>query len=174
MNRKPCLVLVSGLLCLSPAVRGFCEEIPGSPGHAREHAAVLEIGGAAEWEHGGEAHYGFSMAIETTPIENLLELEFGVSAIHAEDGTELSIDILFKKPFSLSPQVEFMIGLGPALVHVPGGEQGGTFAGAEMVLDFMFWPGRHLGWYVEPGYDLLFDEGTQHGLGVTAGLLVGW
>ena len=30
------------------------------------------------------------------------------------------------------------------------------------------------GWYVEPGYDLLFHDGTQHGLGVSAGLLMGW
>ena len=114
------------------------------------------------------------MAVEITPIENLLEIEFGVSELKAEDGTELSIDILFKKPFRLSPQVEFMIGLGPALVHVPGDEQGGTYPGAEMVLELMFWPREDVGWYVEPGYDLLFHDGTQHALGVTAGLLVGW
>jgi hypothetical protein len=114
------------------------------------------------------------VAVEITPIENLLELEFGVSALHVEDGTELSLDVLFKKPFHFSPQVEFMIGLGPSLVHVPGDGEGGTFPGVEMVLDFMFWPRKDIGWYVEPGYDLLFHDGTQHGLGVTAGLLVGW
>jgi hypothetical protein len=159
---------------LSSTVRGFCGETPGGPGAAVEHAAVLEIGGAAEWERGDGPHYGASVAVEITPIENLLELEFGVSALHVEDGTELSLDVLFKKPFHFSAQVEFMIGLGPALVHVPGDGEGGTFPGVEMVLDFMFWPSKDIGWYVEPGYDLLFHDGTQHGLGVTAGLLVGW
>jgi hypothetical protein len=37
----------------------------------------------------------------------------------------------------------------------------------EAVLDFMFWPRRNIGWYVEPGYEITFRDGGQHrGVGV--------
>lgn len=45
---------------------------------------------------------------------------------------------------------------------------------AEVVLDFMFWPTRNVGWYVEPSYSVSFGANGERRLGVTAGLLIGW
>ena len=73
----------------------------------------------------------------------------------------------------MSPTVEFMIGVGPELIHATGPD-GETFWGMSTVLDFMFWPRKNIGWYVEPGYELTFRDGTKHhGLAIAAGLLIG-
>jgi hypothetical protein len=64
-----------------------------------------------------------------------------------------------------------MIGLGPEVVR---GAHHVTSTGVEGVLDFMFWPGRDLGWYVEPGYELVFQHGTHRAVNIAAGLLVGF
>jgi hypothetical protein len=45
---------------------------------------------------------------------------------------------------------------------------------AEVALDFMFWPAKNVGWYVEPSYSLTgFRAHSDRSLGVTAGLLIG-
>jgi hypothetical protein len=85
----------------------------------------------------------------------------------------MPIGVLFKKPWRFSPRFEFMIGAGPELIHATGRERG-TFWAISSVLDFMFWPRRNLGWYVEPGYEVAFRHGTKHhGLAIAAGLLIG-
>jgi hypothetical protein len=38
----------------------------------------------------------------------------------------------------------------------------------------MFWPRKNIGWYLEPGYEVTFRDGTTHrGIGMAAGLLIG-
>jgi hypothetical protein len=145
-----------------------------SPVDADDHAVVLEIGGVVDWEHAERmAHGGGTFAFEVTPIENKLELEIGIAAVHSDGGVEMPLDLLFKKPWRFSPKFEFMIGAGPEVVHAFGPDPG-TFWGVEAVLDFMFWPRKYIGWYVEPGYEITFRAGAQHrGVGVSAGLLVG-
>jgi hypothetical protein len=144
------------------------------PSSDRDHAVVLELGAAASHTLGERSsHAGATVAAEVTPIENWLELEFGVTGIAAEGGTELSADLLFKKPWRLSPRAELMAGIGPEVVHSTASGRG-TFPGGEAVLDFMYWPRKNLGWYVEPAYDLVSRHGTECGLGVSAGLLIGW
>jgi hypothetical protein len=136
-----------------------------------EHRAVLEAGAAFAWDLGEQTNqYGGTLAVEVTPIEDWLELEFGLSAVTAHGRTEESADLLFKKPYRLSPKSEFMIGLGPELVR--SGRR--TSWGAEAVLDFMLWPRRDVGWYVEPGYEVVFRRGTGHAFNLAAGLLIGW
>jgi hypothetical protein len=138
-----------------------------------DHALVLELGAAGDWSHAEGFHPGGTFAFEITPIENWLELEIGFTAIRADASTEMPIDVLFKKPWRFSPQFEFMIGVGPEIVHATGTERT-TFWGLSSVLDFMFWPRRNLGWYVEPGYEMTFRGGMKHqGVGIAAGLLIG-
>ena len=50
--------------------------------------------------------------MEVTPIENHLELEAGVTALFKRHA-EWSVDLLFKKPWTLSKKAEFMVGIGP-------------------------------------------------------------
>ena len=145
-----------------------------APVVGEDHAVVLELGAVADYERAERAvHGGGTFAFEVTPIENVLELEIGIAAIHADGGVEVPLDLLFKKPWRFSPKFEFMIGAGPELVHSFGPDHA-TFWGVEGVLDFMIWPTRNIGWYVEPGYEITFRDGAQqHGVGVSAGLLIG-
>lgn len=146
-----------------------------SPGHAfaqahadNDHgAAVLEIGAAAEWGLGdGKSSFGPNLAVEVTPIEHWLEIEAGLTPLLSKGSAELDADIVFKKPFQLSKTVEFMIGIGPEWVTPKN-----SF-GAVAVLDFMFWPTRQYGWFVEPSYSYAFDGGHDKNLAVSVGLLI--
>lgn len=139
-----------------------------------DHAIVLELGAAGDWSHAEGFHPGGTFAFEVTPIEHWLELEVGVTAIRGAGGTQRSIDVLCKKPWRFSPTFEFMVGVGPELVQQTGPDRG-TFWGVSSVVDFMFWPRKRVGWYVEPAYEATFQRGqTHHGLGMAAGLLIGY
>ena len=139
-----------------------------------DHAVVFELGWTGDWSHDeGVQAKGATFAFEVTPIEHWLELEVGVAAIRHDGATEVPIDVLFKKPWSFSPQFEFMIGVGPELIHVAG-QNPQTYWGLSSVLDFMFWPTKNVGWYLEPGYEVTFhDSAAHHGLAMAAGLIIG-
>jgi hypothetical protein len=83
----------------------------------KEPSAILEIGGASEWNlQNGAASVGPSVAVEFDAIKDWLELEVGFSPLLKKGSSpEWSTDLLFKKPFTLSNTVEFMIGDGLSL-----------------------------------------------------------
>jgi hypothetical protein len=153
----------------------FCEACAQEPDSGDvDHAVVLEIGGAGEWSvHGGGGpNYGGTVAAEVTPIENQLELEMGVTALATTGHTELSGDFMFKKPYRLSGTTEFMFGAGPSLSKTLSGPDRGTTWSADLVLDFMFWRSKNVGWYLEPGWSVAPKNGQQS-LGVNFGLIFG-
>jgi hypothetical protein len=159
------------LLILSLLFSGsaFAQEVDKEP------VAVVELGGASSWDlKGGGSSFGADVAVEVTPIENWLELEAGVTPLFARHSREWDTDLLFKKPWTLSKKAEFMAGIGPEWIHTR--QYGITMnsLGAEVVLDFMFWPSaRHrFGWYLEPGYDYSFGRGHERSIGITGGLLI--
>ena len=121
----------------------------------KEPFGVAEFGGAANTGlKGGDKSFGYSISVEVTPIEDWLELELGVSPTFGPKVSERDIDLLFKKPWTLSPTVEFMFGVGVAWDHTIENSISTNAANGEVALDFMFWPGaKHkLGWYLEPAY----------------------
>ncbi len=137
----------------------------------KDPAAILEIGAAPGWSFTDHAwSLGPTVAVEVTPVENWLELEAGVTAAVARHSTEWSTDLLFKKPWTLSKHVEFMIGAGPEWIHTRSADT----IGGEVALDFMFWPtAKHrFGWYLEPAYDYNFGRGHEKSIGISAGLLI--
>jgi hypothetical protein len=141
----------------------------------KEPTAVFELGGAAEWSlRNGSSSFGPAVAVEVTPIENWLEIEAGVAPLVGNGQTEWNADLLFKKPFTLSKTVEFMVGLGPEWLHTTGGGKSTDSFGGEVALDFMFWPtaDRKLGWFLEPSYGYDFGSGHEQSVGVSAGLLI--
>jgi hypothetical protein len=167
-----CLAGLVFVLC-AEQVSGQDRRVPSPPVAGEDHSIVFELGAAGDWERGEALHNGGTLAFEITPIEHWLELEVGVTAIAANGGLEMPFDVLFKKPWQPTPKFEFMIGVGPEVVHASGRDRG-TFWGVESVLDFMFWPRKNVGWYVEPGYELVWrDGGRHHGLGVAVGVLIG-
>ena len=140
-----------------------------------EHA-VVEVGAAAFRSVTGDGSnsFGPSVAVEVTPVKDWLELEFGTTALFRRHSTEWGTDLLFKKPWDLSPKVEFMFGIGPEWDH---SNQFGTKTNSvsgEAVADFMFWPSRkhRFGWYLEPTYAYNFARGHEQSVGITGGLLI--
>ena len=102
----------------------------GAPGAVaqddREHALVLKMGPAGEWPSHDRANFGGTFAVEKTIIENWLEIEVGLTALGTNGQTELSGDIIFKKPFHISPTFEFMVGGGPSISRALNGEDRST------------------------------------------------
>ena len=153
-----------------------------SSGHSQEAssdkdpAAILEVGASASWNvTGGAATFAPNLAVEVTPIERWLEIEAGVSPFFTRGSTEWDTDLLFKKPWILSPKVEFMLGVGPEWVHLrQNGRSTNSIAG-EVAGDFMFWPAHkhRFGWFLEPAYDYSFARGHQQSIGMSGGLLIG-
>jgi hypothetical protein len=87
---------------------------------------------------------------------------------------EWGTDRPFKKPWTLSRKVEFMVGIGPEWVHTSEfGKTKNSFAG-EFALDFMYWPGaRHrLGWFIEGVYEYPFGQLHERSIGVSCGVLI--
>jgi hypothetical protein len=69
--------------------------------------------------------------------------------------------------------VEFMIGAGPSLSQTLNGPERGTSVSAEFALDFMFWPTRDVGWYIEPTSSVNPRNGQQSAA-VSIGMLIGF
>jgi hypothetical protein len=163
-----CTLLVGLLLCCTSA---FAQ----SPDKEPKEVAVVELGGAAERSlTEGSSSFGPTVAVEFTPIEHWLELEAGVTPLFRRHSTEWSTDLLFKKPWTISPKFEFMLGVGPEWIHTNAYGKKMNSAGLEVAPDFMFWPSKkhRLGWYLEPSYDYKFGPGHEHSLGVSGGLLI--
>jgi hypothetical protein len=171
-----CPVLLLGIVASGPASTASAQDPQTHEIHVQEdgdHSLILEFGAAGDWSRAEGAHPGGTFALEITPIEHWLELEIGFTAIRAEKSIEMPVDVLFKKAWRFSHQFEFMIGVGPEIIHATGPNRA-TFWGLSSVLDFMFWPRKDIGWYVEPGYEVTFRGGTtHHGLGIAGGLLIG-
>jgi len=135
----------------------------------KEAFAVVELGGAGDWSlPNGGASFGPTAGVEFTPIKNWLVIETSVTSLFSRDPTEWDTDFVFKKPFDLSPTVEFEPGIGPVWIHAKTDS-----IAAEVVGDFMFWPtrDRKFGWFLEPSYSYDFGKAPQS-LGVSIGLLI--
>jgi hypothetical protein len=153
---------------------GLLLTIPAAQAQESEPSAIVEVGGAGEWGLKGGSAYGPNFSVETTPIEDVLEIEAGVTPLFSRGQTEWDADFLFKKPWTLSDTVEFMAGIGPEWAHtVTRGNTTDTVS-AEVAGDFMFWPwaGRRFGLYLEPSYDYGFGKGHEQSLSMSAGLLI--
>jgi hypothetical protein len=126
---------------------------------------------SGNWNLSDPSSFGPTVAIEFTPIENWFEIEVGTGPMFGRGIREWDTDILFKKPFTLSDKVEFMIGAGPQWGNAFNGT---TNAGVIVAGDFMFWPtpDRKLGWFLEPSYSYSFIGGHEQSLGVSVGLLI--
>jgi hypothetical protein len=166
VNATKCLLLASLFLSSGNA---FAQPV------AEEPAAVVELGGAVGWNlKDAASSFGPDLAIEVTPIENWLELEAGTTPFFSRHSTEWDTDLLFKKPWTLSEKVEFMVGAGPEWIHTREYGMTKNSVGGEVVLDFMFWPSakHRLGWYLEPAYDYDFGRGHERSISISGGLLI--
>lgn len=159
------LGVVAGLLPNARAA--FAEE--------KEPVAVIELGGASEWglTNGGSS-FGPTAAVEVTAVKNWLEVEAGVTSLFKHGQAEWDSGVTFKKPFDLSPTVEFEPGIGPVWMHTVSLGRATDSIGTEVSFEFMIWPtrDRKFGWFVEPSYGYSFGKEHEQSLGVNAGLLI--
>lgn len=157
MRRLQFVLALTTTLCAVTAAR------------AEDHGWVLEIGPAAEWPLQGDMpNYGATIAVEREVIDGWLEIELGASGLWTSGRGELSYDLLFKKPFTLSPTVELMVGAGPSFSQPLDGTPGTV--GISFALDLMVWPQPKVGWFIEPTYSVVPGSG-QSSMGATAGIL---
>jgi hypothetical protein len=166
LNTAKFVLIASLFICSGSA---FAQSVEKGP------VAIVELGGAAGQSlKGGGSSFGPDVAVEVTPIENWLEIEAGVSPLFSRHSTEWGSDLLFKKPWTLSRKVEFMVGVGPEWVHTKQSGLTTNSVAGEGALDFMFWPsGKHrFGWYLEPVYEYNFGPGHEQSVGISGGLLI--
>jgi hypothetical protein len=169
---KPFLILI---LSFSLAINALGQKALKDSVGEKESFAFAELGGAASWNlTGGRTSFGYSLAVEVTPIENWLELELGVTPTFGAHLKDVDADLLFKKPWTLSSKVEFMVGFGLAYDHATDYSVTTNAINGEIALDFMFWPSANhrFGWYLEPAYEYGFGQGHEQSLGISGGLLV--
>jgi len=140
-----------------------------------EPVAVVEIGPAVSRSiTDSESSIGATIAVEATAVEKWLELEAGVTRLYGRYSGEWSTDVIFKKPWTLSRSVEFMMGVGPEWTRTSVSGISTDAVAIEVAPDFMFWPrGKHrFGWYLEPSYEYKFGSHPEHSLAVAGGLLI--
>lgn len=139
----------------------------------KEPLAAVELGAALERSiQDGTYSAGPSASVEFTVFKDWLEIETGISPLFRPGQTEWQGDLLFKKPFTISDEVEFMIGAGPELSYATHG--GGTNIASEFAMEWMFWPtrDRKFGWFVEPTYSYGLSKGHEQSVGVSGGLTI--
>jgi hypothetical protein len=140
-----------------------------------EPLAIGEIGGAMNWNIKGFAPSGGpTVAVEFTPVKEWLEIEFGATESYSKGASQLSFDLLFKKPYTISETLEFMAGVGPEFTFLRSNGRTINVWGGEFALDFMYWPfkSRKFGFYAEPAYDYSFSAWNEQSIGISGGLLV--
>jgi len=139
----------------------------------KKEGAVVEIGPTSEWVvRGGSAvNAGAAAGVEVSVIEDWLEMELAGALLGTSGHTEFSGALIFKKPFRLSQTAEIMLGAGPKYTKTFSGPDQGSASGAEVDLDFMFWPRKDLGWYIQPDWGVISKTGEQS-VGLTVGLLI--
>jgi hypothetical protein len=179
----------------------FFLAIPAGPARAADDATQVEEGdrlilgigftGIESFSQGeSRPHFGGVNFVEGVLIRGKLELEIGVRALSAENGVEIPIDFLLKRPFHVSDRVTAYVGIGPALnisienetakrneageVEIESGHTF-VFGGFAAVTGAHFWVGKNFGFFGEVNYGW-FD---QHGasaweIGGSTGIIVGF
>ena len=162
------------IICVLVTGQVFGQKVPADSTDSKEGIAIGELGAASSMEtRSKKKSYGYSLAVEATPIENWLEVELGISPTRSAYHKELAIDFLLKKPWTISPRLEFMLGIGPQWSHTKDSGITANLWSGELALDFMYWPFRKraVGFFIEPDYVHSFREQDQS-IEFSGGLLI--
>jgi hypothetical protein len=105
-----------------------------------EPFALLELGAAGEWDLNVGSGFGPTVAIEFAAIKNWLAIEPGVTTLFSRWQTEWDTGFVFRKPFDVSPAIEFEPGIGPVWIHTVGDDRTTDSISVEASAHFEFWP----------------------------------
>lgn len=114
-------------------------------GDSRVHGRNRNTGSAA-------IRYTNSAAAMRRPLGASRRARLPVAKYRRLSGGQMQL--LRRQPFRISPTFEFMIGAGPSISKAVNGENRDTSVSVEFALDFMFWPTKNLGWFVEPTWSI--------------------
>lgn len=166
--------IVCVVVCALGVIAGEGISLAQQPSEPPDHTQVFSTGWTGDWSRDdGMKPGGATAGLEITPIENWLSIETSVSAIFAEGHTEMPIEVAFRKPWQLTPKIEFMAGAAPELIHRFGPDSE-TFGGVSVSAHVMVWPRPNIGWFAETSYEVAFPkDGTEKGVSFSVGLLFG-
>jgi hypothetical protein len=115
LNTQGWLVVASAALLLTSAANALPNSESATPNvekgehqtEGSEHTIIVGVGGVADLElSNGSLHLGPNAFVEYEAVENWLELELSASLLAVNGGREVPIDLLFKKPFRLTRQLD--------------------------------------------------------------------
>jgi hypothetical protein len=104
---------------------------------------------------------GVSIGVERVLVPGWLDGEISVLLAPGSGGLTLPIDLVLKKPFEFSHEVEGFIGLGLATEWFEAGDSE-TAYGAASQLGVYYWMDRHFALAFEGEYNLLLNPETEH------------
>lgn len=138
------------------------------------HALVLMLGGVAE-KSASEvtSSVGPTASIEFLVIEDLLEIELGAQYLSSRYPHTLGGQILFKKPFEVTHNIELMVGAGPAITHATSGASPINQYGISFAVDLMVWNSKEMGWFISPEYNYGVRASSERSIGLSLGLMFG-
>jgi hypothetical protein len=136
-------------------------DIPGEGGEAEGEAGEGSEGELLE-------RAGVAISYERVLIPGWLEAEITALFAPGEGGLTLPIDLVLKKPFEFTREVEAFVGLGLATEWFEAGEQE-TAYGLGTQLGAHYWLDEHFAIEVEGEYNLLLHPETAHEVVAAAG-----
>jgi hypothetical protein len=104
---------------------------------------------------------GVSIGVERVLVPGWLDAEVSVLLAPGTGGLTLPIDLVLKKPFEFSHEVEGFIGLGLATEWFEAGESE-TAYGVASQLGVYYWMDPHFALAFEGEYNLLLNPETEH------------
>jgi hypothetical protein len=138
-----------------------------------DHSVVWMLGGAIDQNVSeSRTNLGPTVSAEFNVIDDWLEVEVGTQFLTTKSPHELGGQVIFKKPFQLSPDVEFMVGAGPTIDRPTSGYQGNQY-GVALAMDLMVWTTKDLGWFVSPEYNYGVGISKDRSIGLSVGLIFG-
>lgn len=145
--------------------------------HAEHHKLEFSAAGVALFalNERTEALPGYGVSVVVPVIPHQLEIEGIFHSLFPEGGVEFPIDVLIRKPFRVAPRFEPYIGLGGTVVPFREEEESGVRFGVATAAGADFWIQRHVGFFAEFNYNLLFppEEELRHEIGGVAGVVLG-
>lgn len=104
---------------------------------------------------------GISIGVERVLVPGWLEAEVSVLFAPGEGGLTLPVDVVLKKPFEFSHELEAFVGVGLATSWLKAGESETAYGAASQV-GVYYWVDRHFAMAFEGEYNLLLSPETEH------------
>lgn len=125
-------------------------------------------------DHHSSGHPGAGAFFEFTAIPHLLEIEFASYLFPLEHGQHIPLEILAKKPFHPTEDIQVFVGLGPLLSLSLADGHTSTHLGLTANTGAYFWLNQRFALSADVAYGLVLEEHAAHELVGRLGVVMGW